>query len=79
MSEAKRTTKTAKAETEQKDVGLIPIYIPMLADEVGIGEVDQRLNVTINGVNRIVLRGQTVYVSPAEYEDLYNSKRFERL
>lgn len=79
MSEAKRTTKTAKPEAEQKDVALIPIYIPMLPDEVGVGEVDQRLNVTINGVNRIVLRGQTVYVTPAEYEDLYNSKRFERL
>lgn len=78
MSETKRPAKTAKAEPA-KEIGLIPIYIPMLPDEAGVGEVDQRVNVTINGVNRIVLRGQTVYVTPAEYEDLYNSKRFERL
>ena len=77
MSETRKTVK-AKAGAD-KNVGLIPIYIPMLPDEVGVGEVDQRVNVTINGVNRIVLRGQTVYVTPAEYEDLYNSKRFERL
>lgn len=76
MSETKRS---AKAESEQKEVGLIPIYIPMLPDEAGVGEVDQRITVTVNGVNRILLRGQTVYVTREEYEDLYNSKRFERL
>lgn len=79
MSEARKTAKTAKASAGAQEVGLIPIYLPLLPDEVGVGEVDQRITVTVNGVNRILLRGQTVYVTREEYESLYNSGRFERM
>lgn len=79
MSEARKTAKTAKASAAVPEVGLIPIYLPLLPDEVGVGEVDQRITATVNGVNRILLRGQTVYVTREEYEDLYNSGRFERM
>lgn len=74
MPEAKKTVKTV-----ENTVKLIPIYIPMLPDDDGVTEVDQRITVTMNGVNRILLRGQTVEVTPEEYEILYNSQRFDRL
>lgn len=62
-----------------KDPGLISIYLPLLPEEGGVAEVDQRVPVTINGENRILLRGQTIEVTLEEYEVLYNSHRFERL
>lgn len=75
MSENRKSAK----KTAEKVVDLIPIYIPLLPDEVGVGEVDQRVNVTVNGVNRVLLRGQTIRVTRDEYEDLYNSGRFDKL
>ena len=78
MSETKRTTKpVAKAAPKTSD--MISVYIPMLPDDNGVGEVDQRVTVTVNGVNKIIPRGQTVKVTREEYESLYNSGRFERL
>ena len=74
MAEAKKTVKQP-----EDTVQLIPIYIPLLPDEDGLTEIDQRINVTINGENCILLRGQTIEVTIKEYEDLYNSKRFDRL
>ena len=76
MTETKRGAKTAAAPKEEN---LISIYLPMLPDDNGVGEVDQRVTVTVNGVNRILLRGQTIKVTREEYEALYNSGRFERL
>ena len=76
MTETKRGAKTAAAPKKSE---LIPIYLPMLPDDNGVGEVDQRVTVTVNGVNRILLRGQTIKVTREEYEALYNSGRFERL
>lgn len=74
MPEAKKTEKQV-----ENTVTLIPIYIPLLPDDDGVTEVDQRITVTVNGVNRILLRGQTIEVTPEEYEALYNSQRFDRL
>lgn len=74
MAEAKKTVKQP-----EETVKLIPIYIPLLPDDDGLTETDQRINVIINGENRILLRGQTIEVTIKEYEDLYNSKRFDRL
>lgn len=74
MPEAKKTEKQV-----ENAVTLIPIYIPLLPDDDGVTEVDQRITVTVNGVNRILLRGQTIEVTPEEYEALYNSQRFDRL
>lgn len=76
MTETKRGAKTAAAPKKSE---LISIYLPMLPDDNGVGEVDQRVTVTVNGVNRILLRGQTIKVTREEYEALYNSGRFERL
>ena len=76
MTETKRGAKTAAAPKKEN---LISIYLPMLPDDNGVGEVDQRVTVTVNGVNRILLRGQTIKVTREEYEALYNSVRFERL
>lgn len=76
MTETKRGAKTAAAPKKEN---LISIYLPMLPDDNGVGEVDQRVTVTVNGVNRILLRGQTIKVTREEYEALYNSGRFERL
>ena len=76
MTETKRGAKTAAAPKKEY---LISIYLPMLPDDNGVGEVDQRVTVTVNGVNRILLRGQTIKVTREEYEALYNSGRFERL
>lgn len=64
---------------KEKAPNLITIYIPMLPEEDGVTEVDQRVTVTLNGENRILLRGQPIEVTPEEYEILYNSHRFERL
>lgn len=76
MTETRKGAKTAAA---LKKENLISIYLPMLPDDNGVGEVDQRVTVTVNGVNRILLRGQTIKVTREEYEALYNSGRFERL
>lgn len=76
MTETKRGAKTAAAPKKEN---LISIYLPMLPDDNGVGEVDQRVTVTVNGVNRILLRGQTIKVTREEYEAMYNSGRFERL
>lgn len=76
MTETRKGAKTAAA---LKKENLISIYLPMLPDDNGVGEVDQRVTVTVNGVNRILLRGQTIKVTRDEYEALYNSGRFERL
>lgn len=77
MSETKTATKAAPKAV--KKPRLITIYIPMLPEEDGISEVDQRVTVTLNGENRILLRGEPIEVTPEEYEILYNSQRFERL
>lgn len=76
MTETRKGAKTAAAPKKEN---LISIYLPMLPDDNGVGEVDQRVTVTVNGVNRILLRGQTIKVTRDEYEALYNSGRFERL
>lgn len=75
MSETKRGAKAVAPKKPE----LISIYLPMLPDDNGVGEVDQRVTVTVNGTNRILLRGQTIKVTREEYEALYNSGRFERL
>lgn len=75
MTETKRGAKTVAPKKSE----LISIYLPMLPDDNGVGEVDQRVIVTVNGTNRILLRGQNIKVTRAEYEALYNSGRFERL
>lgn len=73
MSETRNEAKVKQEKT------LIPIYLPLLPEEAGVTEVDQRVVVTLNGVNRILLRGQTIEVTPEEYEVLHNSGRFDRL
>ncbi len=78
MSETKRTVKPA-AKAALKSENLISIYLPLKPDDNGIGEVDQRETVVVNGVNRILLRGQTIKVTRDEYEAIVNSGRFERL
>ena len=68
------------SETKAKqEKTLIPIYLPLLPEEEGVTEVDQRVVVTLNGVNKILPRGQMIEVTPEEYEVLYNSGRFDRL
>ncbi len=67
------TTKTVEVHSK------IPVYLPMLPDEGGADKVDQRVVVTLNGSNIIIPRGETVEVSPAVYEILHNSGRFERV
>jgi hypothetical protein len=79
MSEARKTAKSAKASAAAPEVGLIPIYLPLLPDDNGVGEVDQRVTVTVNGVNKILVRGQHIKVTVAEYEALHNSGRFDKL
>lgn len=76
MSETKRATKTAAAPKKE---ALIPVYLPLLPDDNGVGEVDQRVIVTVNGVNKILVRGQHIKVTVAEYEALHNSGRFDKL
>lgn len=75
MSNTSKNDSTA-AKT---DGGMIQIYLPLLPDEVGVGEVDQRVTVTVNGVNRILPRGEMISVTPQEYEILRNSGRFGKL
>jgi DNA topoisomerase-3 len=53
--------------------------LPLLPDDNGVGEVDQRVTVTVNGVNKILVRGQHIKVTVAEYEALHNSGRFDKL
>lgn len=74
-----KTEKGGNAVAVDESANMIPVYLPLLPDETGIGEVDQRVVVTVNGTNRILLRGQTIYVTREEYEALYNSHRFDRL
>jgi hypothetical protein len=76
MSETKRATKTAAAPKKEN---LIPVYLPLKPDDSGVGEVDQRETITVNGVNRILVRGQHNKVTVSEYEALYNSGRFDKL
>lgn len=72
-------TKTAKAAQPKTANEPLYIYLHMLPDEGGVAEVDQRVTVTVNGVNRIIPRGERVEVTLAEYEALLNSHRFETL
>lgn len=68
------------SETKPKqEKTLIPIYLPLLPEDDGATEIDQRVVVTLNGVNKILPRGQMIEVTPEEYEVLYNSGRFDRL
>lgn len=76
MTETRKGAKTAAAPKKEN---LIPVYLPLKPDDNGVGEVDQRETITVNGVNRILLRGQINKVTRDEYEDMYNSGRFERL
>ena len=76
MSETKRATTTAAAPKKE---ALIPVDLPLLPDDNGVGEVDQRVTVTVNGVNKILVRGQHIKVTVAEYEALHNSGRFDKL
>lgn len=73
MSETRNEAKVKQEKT------LIPIYLPLLPEEAGVTEVDQRVVVTLNGVNKILPRGQMIEVTPEEYEVLHNSGRFDRL
>ena len=73
MSETMNAAKNNQAER------LIPIRLPLLPDEGGVSEVDQRVVVTLNGVNKILPRGEMIEVTPEEYEVLYNSGRFGML
>ena len=68
-------TATKTVEVHSK----IPVYLPLLPDEGGADKVDQRVVVTVNGTNIIIPRGETVEVTPAVYEVLHNSGRFERV
>ena len=68
-------TQTPAAKTAKK----IPIYLPLLPDEGGSVEVDQRVNVEVNGKTTIIKRGEYCEVTPAVYEVLRNSGRFDRL
>jgi hypothetical protein len=69
-----------KAQTEQKNTeAKIPIFLPLLPDEGGSVEVDQRVNVEINGKTTIIMRGEHCEVTMPVYEALYNSGRFGRM
>lgn len=70
---------TTKNEAVKAGPELIPIYIHRLPDDDGAVEIDQRITVTVNGVNRILPRGERIEVSLAEYEILRNSCRFDIL
>ena len=68
------TKNTAKAPEK-----LIPIYLPLLEDEAGVGEVDQRVTITINGINKILPRGEHIEVTLSEYAALVDSGKFSKL
>lgn len=72
-------TRNTAAEAAKTPESLIPIILPMLDDEGGVTEVDQRVNVTINGVNKILPRGERIEVTLAEYEALRSSGRFGQI
>lgn len=57
----------------------IPIYLPLLPDEGGSTEVDQNVNVEVNGKTTVIRRGEHCEVPLHVYEALYNSGRFDRL
>lgn len=54
---------------------VIPVFLQLLPDDDGVGETDQRVVITVNGENKIIPRGERVYVTPEEYEILFNSGR----
>lgn len=68
-----------KARTVVEGQNLIPVFLQKLPDEGGVSETDQRVTVTVNGVNTILPRGEMIYVTPEQYEILYNSGRFEHM
>lgn len=67
----------SKTATEPKRK--VPIILPLLPDEGGAVEVDQNVNVEINGKTTIVPRGVHCEVPFEVYEVLYNSGRFPTL
>ena len=69
----------AKSRVVDAHQNLIPVFLQRLPDEGGVSEVDQRVTVTVNGVNRILPRGEMIFVTPQEYEILRNSGRFGKL
>lgn len=70
-------TKTTRAADATHN--MIPVFLQRLPDEGGVSEVDQRVTVTVNSVNTILPRGEMIYVTPEQYEVLYNSNRFEHM
>ena len=69
----------AKSRVVDAHQHLIPVFFQRLPDEGGVSEVDQRVTITVNGVNTILPRGEMIYVTPEQYEILYNSGRFEHM
>lgn len=69
----------AKSNVANAQQNLIPVFLQRLPDEGGVSEVDQRVTITVNGVNTILPRGEMIYVTPEQYEILYNSGRFEHM
>lgn len=72
-------TNSAKATHSKTAEEPLYVYLHLLPDESGVAEVDQRVTITVNGVNRIIPRGQRVEVTLPEYEALLNSGKFETL
>ena len=69
----------AKSKIANAQQNLIPVFLQRLPDEGGVSEVDQRVTITVNGVNTILPRGEMIYGTREQYEILYNSGRFEHM
>ena len=72
-------SKTTEKTTAQAPEKLIPIFLPLLEDDGGLGEVSQRETIIINGVNKILPRGEHIEVTLAEYIVLRDSGKFPKL
>lgn len=70
---------TRNSKKKQTNEATIPVFLQLLPEESGVGEVDQRVVITVNGENRIIPRGERVLVTPEEYEVLFNSGRLGRI
>lgn len=57
----------------------VPIYLELLPEEGGSTEVDQTVNVEVNGKTTVIRRGEHCEVPLHVYEALKNSGRFGRL
>ncbi len=72
-------TSAEKSTVAKTPETLIPIFLPLLDDEFGVGEVDQRVTVTINGENKILPRGEHIEVTLTEYNAIIESGRFGKI